>query len=206
MKGSLRRFVVFEGPDGVGKSSLLQAVAQALREQGEAVCTTREPGGSPAAEMLRSTLMQEAIGQAPVLSQLLLISAARVAHLQQTVRPALDAGQWVLCDRYVDSSYVYQCHLGGVPTATLDQLNQLLELPMPQLRLFLSLEPQRALERLAGRAESNRFDTQRLDSWSRLAAAYARQQQWRPDSVQVLDAAPDLATLRQTCLEILHAL
>ena len=102
------RFITLEGGEGVGKSTQLKALADALRARGLDVVTTREPGGSPGAEKIRELLLQGEIDRWTPETEALLFAAARSDHVARTIRPALDHGQWVLCDRFVDSSLAYQ--------------------------------------------------------------------------------------------------
>ncbi len=198
------RFVVFEGPDGAGKSTALQEVALKLQACGADVVQTREPGGSPAAEAMRELLMQPVLKDAAVMSQLLLISAARVDHLDKVVRPALARGATVLCDRYIDSSYIYQCRLGGVPVAALDALNTVLGITPPTLRLFFELPAAVAIARMSGREDRNRFDRHDEARWLQLAEAYQWRSRQEPDTVRTVDAAASLEAVVQQCWEHIH--
>ncbi len=198
------RFVVFEGPDGAGKTTAMTAVAGRLRETGREVVQTREPGGSTGAEAMRSLLMTETLQHAPVLSQLLLITAARVDHLDTTILPAIQRGAVVLCDRYVDSSYIYQCRLGGVPLDVLDQLNTLLKIRMPDLRLFFELPAAVALSRMTARAEKNRFDLHNEERWLELADAYRWRAEQAPETVRRVNAALSLEEVVTQCWEHIH--
>lgn len=197
------RFVVFEGPDGSGKSTALAAVAERLRARGEPVLATREPGGSEAAEVLRTALLTPALGGAPVASQLLLITAARLAHLEQTVRPALREGCTVLCDRYVDSSHVYQCSLGGVSHEALEALNTQWDIPPADLRLYFELPAEVALARLESRPDGNRMDAADATAWTRVARAYAEQMRRNPRGLRRVDASLDPQAVVARILEIL---
>jgi dTMP kinase len=117
------RFITLEGGEGVGKSTQLKALAEALRARGLDVVTTREPGGSPGAEAIRSLLLDGADeGWGPE-AEALLFAAARTDHLDKVVRPALEAGRWVLCDRFVDSSLAYQGVAGGLGLDAVRRIN-----------------------------------------------------------------------------------
>lgn len=105
---SRARFITLEGGEGAGKSTQARALAEALRARGQAVAVTREPGGSPGAEAIRALLLQGEAGRWSGRAEALLFAAARADHLEKTVRPALAAGQWVICDRFVDSTRAYQ--------------------------------------------------------------------------------------------------
>lgn len=198
------RFIVFEGPDGVGKSTILNEVAGRLRARGDDVLTTREPGGSPAAEAMRTTLLTPEVGDASALSQLLLITAARVAHWEQTIAPALRCQRWVLCDRHLDSSVVYQCRLGGVPVATLEQINHAAGVRLAPLRIFLEVDERTAWSRLQNRAEGNRFDPTHGQQWQRLADAYRWCRTQYPQGAVVVDAAAEVDIVAARCHQVIE--
>lgn len=118
------RFIIFEGGEGAGKSTQVQRLADALRARGQDVVTTREPGGSPGAEAIRTLLVSGDTERWSPGTEALLIYAARMDHLDRTIRPALAKGQWVICDRFADSTMAYQGYGMGVDRAWLEQLRK----------------------------------------------------------------------------------
>lgn len=121
---ALARFIVFEGGEGAGKSTQVQRLAEALRARGQVVVTTREPGGSPGAEAIRGLLVSGDTARWSPVTEALLINAARADHLDRTIRPALANAQWVICDRFADSTMAYQGYGMGLDRAWLEQLRQ----------------------------------------------------------------------------------
>lgn len=119
-----RRFIVFEGGEGAGKSTQVKILAEALRQAGHAVTTTREPGGSPGAEAIRALLVDGEIARWSPQTEALLINAARGDHLERVIRPALARGDWVICDRFADSTMAYQGYGMGVERAWLEDLRR----------------------------------------------------------------------------------
>jgi dTMP kinase len=119
-----KRFIVFEGGEGAGKSTQVQRLAEALRARGEPVLTTREPGGSPGAEAIRGLLVSGEAERWSPETEALLINAARADHLDRTIRPALAKGQWVICDRFADSTMAYQGYGMGLDRAWLEALRR----------------------------------------------------------------------------------
>jgi dTMP kinase len=119
-----RRFIVFEGGEGAGKSTQVQRLADALRARGQVVVATREPGGSPGAEAIRNLLVSGDTARWSAETEALLISAARIDHLNRTIRPALSNGQWVICDRFADSTMAYQGYAMGLDRAWLETLRK----------------------------------------------------------------------------------
>lgn len=124
MSAKRPRFIVFEGGEGAGKSTQVQRLGEALRAQGETVLTTREPGGSPGAEAIRTLLVSGDVARWSPETEALLINAARADHLDRVIRPALIKGQWVICDRFADSTMAYQGHGMGVDRTWLEQLRK----------------------------------------------------------------------------------
>ena len=118
------RFIVFEGGEGAGKSTQVQRLADALRARGQVVTATREPGGSPGAEAIRGLLVSGDAARWTPETEALLINAARADHLDRTIRPALANGQWVICDRFADSTMAYQGHGMGLDRAWLEALRK----------------------------------------------------------------------------------
>jgi len=131
------RFITFEGGEGGGKSTQLRALGEALRATGADVVTTREPGGAPGAEEIRRLLVEGEPGRWPSEAEALLHFAARAEHLDKVIRPALNAGKWVLCDRFADSTRVYQGVLGHVDMRFINALERIDQTVLPNLSRLL---------------------------------------------------------------------
>jgi dTMP kinase len=178
-------FISFEGIDGAGKSTHIAALADAFRAQGRAPTLTREPGGTPLAEKLRELVLNEPMDP---LSEALLMFAARRDHLQQVIEPALQRGEVVLCDRFTDATFAYQGHGRGFDLAVLRQLEAWVQAPagapgqlrQPDLTLWFDLAPEVAAARLSAARSPDRFESQPLAFFSRVAAGYAQRQSEQP--------------------------
>ncbi|MCH8685270.1 dTMP kinase [Pedomonas mirosovicensis] len=146
------RFITLEGGEGAGKSTHIRHLAAWLQQRGIEVVTTREPGGTEGAETIRSLIVEGSVDRWDAVTETLLLNAARHDHITRLIRPALERGAWVLCDRYVDSTLVYQGTAKGVALETLLQLHTLSTGPLwPDLTLVLDLPPEIGLARAAGR-------------------------------------------------------
>jgi dTMP kinase len=133
-------FITFEGGEGSGKSTQARRLAETLRARGLDVVLTREPGGSAFAEAVRKLLLDPGTPPHSALSEALLFYAARADHISQTIRPALEAGRWVICDRFSDSTRVYQSHAGGVARSAIEALEKLVVAPTnPDLTLIVDV-------------------------------------------------------------------
>lgn len=142
------RFITLEGGEGVGKSTQLRLLAEAVRMRGHDVVETREPGGSPGAEAIRALLLQGSQDRWTAQSEALLFAAARADHVARTIRPALEAGRWVICDRFVDSSLAYQGLAGGLGEEAIRSLHAFGSHGLyPDRTLLLELPGAAALER-----------------------------------------------------------
>lgn len=189
------RLIVLEGPDGGGKSTNAGFVAQWLESRGRQVVRSREPGGSPLAEQIRSLLLAD--GEMPAASEVLLMYAARAAHLAQTIAPALAAGSDVVCDRFVDASYAYQGAGRGVPVSVLDQLsNYVLGELRPDLVILLDLPLAAGQQRTRGRGAEDRFDREQTAFRSAVRQAYLQRAQAAPEHYAVVDASAPLADVQ----------
>jgi dTMP kinase len=190
MTGGL--FISFEGIDGAGKSSHVQSLADAFREQGRALIVTREPGGTPLAEKLRVLALNEAMDP---LTEALVMFAARRDHLVQVIEPALQRGDVVLCDRFTDATFAYQGGGRGFDWSVLRQLEQWVQarpaakLREPDLTLIFELEPAVAAQRLAGARIPDKFESQPVEFFARVAAGYARRMQEDPGRFARIDGA-----------------
>lgn len=163
-------FITFEGIDGAGKSTHIQAVADRLRAAGRDVVLTREPGGTPLAETLRELVLHRPMD---ALTEALLIFAARRDHLQQVIEPALQRGSVVLCDRFTDATFAYQGAGRGFDGAVLAQLEQWVQQGrQPDLTLWFDLPPDVAARRLAGARVPDRFEQQPAEFFRRVNDGY----------------------------------
>jgi dTMP kinase len=180
-------FVSFEGIDGAGKSSHVQALADAFKAQGRAVTVTREPGGTALAEQVRALALSKAMD---ALTEALLMFAARRDHLLQVIEPALARGEVVLCDRFTDATFAYQGHGRGFDLQILASLERWVQtvpglppgtLRQPQLTLWFDLAPEIAASRLAGARAPDKFESEPVDFFRRVAAGYAQRLAADPD-------------------------
>jgi dTMP kinase len=172
-------FISFEGIDGAGKSSHVERLAEMLRSQGRAVTVTREPGGTPLAEQLRTLALNEPMD---ALTEALLMFAARRDHLLQVIEPALARGDVVLCDRFTDATFAYQGYGRVFDLEVLAALERWVQsvpalpagaLRQPQLTLWFDLAPEIAAQRLAGARLPDKFESQPLPFFQKVAAGYA---------------------------------
>ncbi len=194
------RFFVVDGMDGAGKSTALRAVASALQTAGYTVRLSREPGGCPLAEEIRSCMLQDREPAMPVETELLLVFAARAAHMQQTVLPALSRGEIVLCDRFVDSSHVYQGTLGGADAAWIDELARRTVPRQPDCSYILDLPVELAITRMSGRGQENRFDRAGRSLLETVRSAFRERALAQATSHRLLDASVDAQTLGEALL------
>jgi dTMP kinase len=184
------RFITFEGIDGSGKSTQLKRLAVRLRETGQRVVETREPGGADGAEAIRRLLVEGEPGRWSPETEILLFTAARRDHIERTIAPALERGEIVLCDRFADSTRVYQ----GVARAELrdlvDELHSRIIGMEPDLTLILDLDPKEAQARgLARGGGENRFEMFGLDFQTRLRTGFLALAREFPDRCKVVPAA-----------------
>lgn len=169
------RFITLEGGEGAGKSTQARRLADALAERGLPVLRTREPGGTPGAEAIRAVLLGQGQRDAPWdgVAECLLHFAARREHVARSIAPALEAGIWVVCDRFADSTLAYQCFGQGVPRAAWDRLAELtLEGLWPDLTLVLDIAPAEGLARAAARGEGDRYEVLGLDFHDRVRTGF----------------------------------
>ncbi|USS84933.1 dTMP kinase [Fructilactobacillus myrtifloralis] len=201
------QFITFEGNDGAGKTTVLNQVVTALQPQlGSQLVVTREPGGDPIAEQLRSVIVDEANQDMDARTEALLFAAARRQHLVKTVLPALRQHQIVLCDRYVDSSIAYQGAGRKLGEAAVFQMNQFAtEGLLPNLTIYFAVPVSVGLQRIQQRtaAATNRLDQQHRDFYVRVHDAYERLATEHPDRIVRVDATQPVATVTQQVVTII---
>ncbi|WP_338425489.1 dTMP kinase [Sphingopyxis kveilinensis] len=183
------RFITLEGGEGVGKSTQIRALAEALTARSIDVVTTREPGGSAGAEAIRALLMEGSDDRWDARSEALLFAAARADHVACTIRPALARSAWVLCDRFVDSSRAYQGGGGGITDADILALHRFgSEGLLPDRTFLLTVSADEAVRRLTARGGSDRMGNKPADYQARLAARFVEMAAAEPARWRVIDA------------------
>ncbi len=204
------RLIVLEGGEGAGKSTQIARVVAWLRAQGRKAVRTREPGGSPLAEAIRTLVLGNWPEGVDAATEALLIFAARAAHVHATIVPALARGEDVVCDRFVDASYAYQGvgrGLGSEPVAMLERLT-LGEL-RADLVLVLDIDPALGLARVKQRGNSNRFDAESIAFMQKVRQVYLDRAKNDPQRYAVIDAAQSLdvvgAAIERVLLERLSS-
>ncbi len=207
MAGARGRFITFEGGEGAGKSTQIRLLAEHLRRTGLEVVLTREPGGSPGAEEIRRLLVEGATNRWDGLTEALLNFAARRDHLEKTIRPALAAGQWVLCDRFADSTTAYQGHGHGLDLSVIRRLYEVAVGDFrPDLTLVLDLPVEAGLARAHGRGGAeDRYERMGLDFHQRLRGGFLAIAAAEPDRCAVIPALADAETVHQAILQAVAA-
>jgi len=192
------RFVVLEGGEGVGKSTNLQFVTDWLRARNIAFVQTREPGGTPLAEELREMLLRKREEAVDPAAELLMVFAARAQHLARVIRPALERGDWVVCDRFTDATYAYQGGGRGLDRALIAQLEQTVQGDLrPDRVLLLDLDPETGLRRAASTGAADRFESEQLAFFQRVRAAYRERAEAAPERYALIDAGRPLSQVQQ---------
>src|SRR5574343_138471 len=192
---STGRFITFEGIDGAGKTTHLDALERLWREAGHEVVRTREPGGTALAEKLRGLFLHDAMDP---LTEALLVFAGRRDHIKQVIEPALARGAWVLCDRFTDATFAYQGGGRGFDLKVLTQLEDWVQSGLqPDLTLLFDLPPQVAAARLTQARQPDRFEAQDLDFFERVRAGYRQRMEADPGRFVVIAA-------EQTQTEVAH--
>ena len=197
------RFITFEGIDGAGKSSHVEALSNWLRENGQTVLVTREPGGTAVAERLRELVLHEPMD---ALTESLLVFAARRDHLQQAIEPALAAGSTVLCDRFTDATFAYQGGGRGFDVSVLAQLEAWVQQGrQPDLTLWFNVAPATAAVRRAAARSPDRFESQDETFFTRVHAGYERRYAAEPKRFARIDAALSPELVRAQVLAAVQA-
>ena len=196
------RFIVLEGIEGTGKSTHAAFLADWLEEQGQRAVSAREPGGTALGERLRDLLLDPGVSPMPPEAELLLMFAARSASIREVIRPALKRGAWVVCDRFVESSYAYQAYGRGVPVEQVQTLDrQIVGELRPDLTIVLDAPPELGLSRKAAPGSKDRFERESLNFFERVRAGYLERAAAGGDSFLVIDASRPLAEVQNGLLQ-----
>lgn len=201
------KFLTIEGTEGVGKSTNLAFVRDWLQAKGIEVVVTREPGGTPLAEEIRSLLLAKRDEAVDETAELLLVFAARAQHIAQVIQPALMRGAWVLSDRFTDATFAYQGGGRGLSTQVITQLEQLVQGDLrPDLTLILDIDVELGLNRARQRGELDRFESETMAFFERVRSAYRMRAEQAPSRYALVDAGQELAAVQADISLVLHTL
>lgn len=184
-------FITIEGGEGAGKSTLIEELSNKMLQRGKMVTTTREPGGIPIAEQIRNVILDREHIAMDARTEALLYAAARRQHLVEKVAPALEQGQMVICDRFVDSSLAYQGHARGLGMDEVWAINQFaIQDLMPDLTIYMDVSPEVGLRRISQAAEReiNRLDLEKHSFHEKVREGYLQLLQQNPDRMMRIDA------------------
>lgn len=187
------KFITVEGVEGVGKSTNMDFIAQRIEAAGFDVKRSREPGGTPMAERIRDMLLQHGDEPLPDLAELLLFFASRSLHIENSIRPALDAGSWVVCDRFTDASRAYQ---GAGRGLNMEHINTLAEWVhgdlQPDMTVLLDAPAEVGMSRAASRGETDRLESEQMSFYNRVRNHYLALAASEPERFSVIDASEAL--------------
>ncbi|MGD8480413.1 MAG: dTMP kinase [Methyloceanibacter sp.] len=199
------RFITFEGGEGAGKSTQVGILADRLSRSGRPVFVTREPGGSPAAEEIREVLLSGQAAQFGPLAESVLFAVARGDHIDNAIRVALQQGQWVICDRFIDSTRAYQGATAGVPRGLINALEKItVGALLPDVTFVLDIPVEEGLARVAARAEGqelDRFESQELMTHERIRRGFLDIAEEEPGRCAVVDASQPEAMVAEDVWE-----
>jgi dTMP kinase len=202
------RFITFEGGEGTGKSTQASLLAERLRGYGLGVVVTREPGGSPGAEAIRHVVLSGAAQPLGSHAEAILFAAARDDHVSQLIRPALEAGRWVICDRFADSTRIYQGVLGNVDPRVISSLERItVGDTKPDVTVILDVPTELGFERASsrrGRGRADRFEAETLEFHNKLREAYRELAEGEPDRCVLIDAGGEASTVADAVWAVIN--
>ncbi|MDQ7090996.1 MAG: dTMP kinase [Methylococcales bacterium] len=203
----LGKFISLEGGEGLGKTTNLAFIEALLIERGISVVVTREPGGTPLAEKLRHLLLTHESETIAEQTELLLMFAARAQHLNNVIKPALNQGQWVLCDRFTDSTYAYQGGGRKLERASIAWLENFVQHQLrPDLTLLFDAPVELGMARAKKRGNLDRFETEQLVFFNKVRAAFLKQAANNPQRIKMIDASLPLLSVQQNIKQLLDLL
>ena len=200
-------FITLEGIEGVGKTTLMGFLAEYLHQHNVPLLVTREPGGTPLADDIRHFLLSEHEEKVQPETELLLMFAARAQHVQNVIRPALEAGKLVLCDRFTDTTYAYQGAGRGVNPAKIKMLEDVVQDGLkPELTILLDAPIEICLQRIQERKKTDRFESETKQFFQKARNAYLEMATTEPTRFHVVDATQPVETLHEQLLKIFKSI
>lgn len=200
-------FITFEGVEGAGKTTNIAFIAEKLKQSGHEILLTREPGGTTTGEAIREILISKDLPEMDHVTELLLMFAARAEHLKRKIIPALEKGQWVLCDRFTDASYAYQGAGRGIDFKKISLLENFVQGDLrPDYTFLFDLEADIGLSRAQSRGETDRFEQQHIDFFNKVRNQYLKMAKADPARYQIINAQFDLKTVQKQISDIIDEL
>jgi len=197
-------FITFEGVEGAGKTTNIQYIAEKIEASGHEILLTREPGGTELSEAIRELLISKDYPEMHVNTELLLMFAARSEHLHKKILPAINAGKWVLCDRFTDSTFAYQGGGRGISEPTITILENLVQGSLkPDYTFLFDLNAEIGLARARNRAETDRFEQQDIDFFNRVRTKYLAMAESENERYRIVNAQHDLVTVQKQINQLL---
>ncbi len=201
------KFITVEGIEGVGKSTNIGFIREAIEARGLRVSTTREPGGTPMAEEIRGLLLDHGDEPVPNIVELLLMFAARALHVNNVIKPALDEGIWVICDRFTDTSRAYQGAGRGFPLSDINRLADWVHGDLqPDLTVLLDAPVETGIGRAGQRGEPDRIEKEKADFFARARECYLSLAAAEPERFAVVDANREKAAVRATIDAVINGI
>ncbi|MDQ0856833.1 dTMP kinase [Bacillus sp. V2I10] len=199
-------FITFEGPDGAGKTTILNMLSEEFREKGIEAVFTREPGGIRIAEQIREVILNKENTEMDSRTEALLYAAARRQHIVEKVIPALNEGKLIICDRFIDSSLAYQGYAREIGVDDVYSINMFaIDGVMPEVTLYFDIEPERGLMRISGNdgREVNRLDLEKMDFHLKVQQGYKHLIDKFPERIKVINADQSIAEVYHDVKEVL---
>ncbi|RZM84060.1 dTMP kinase [Pseudoalteromonas rubra] len=199
--------LVCDGSNGAGKTTVIQGIADYLEQQGYDVVLTREPGGTPIGEKVRNVILDPSTPEMGSMTELMLFGAARAQHVEEKIRPALEAGKVVISDRFDAATFSFQHYARGIDLETITTINELaLGGFKPDMNLILDLDPQLGLQRVSQRGEGlDRLEDEKMEFLHRAREGYLAQAKADPARFSVIDASQDKQSVLSDCLKVVDA-
>ncbi|MCG7562492.1 dTMP kinase [Pseudoalteromonas sp. McH1-42] len=199
--------LVCDGSNGAGKTTVIQGIADYLEQQGFEVVLTREPGGTPIGEKVRSVILDPSTPEMSSMTELMLFGAARAQHVEEKIRPALEAGKVVISDRFDAATFSFQHYARGIDLETIKTINELaLGGFKPDMNLILDLDPELGLQRVNQRGEGlDRLEDEKMEFLHRAREGYLAQAKADPARFSVIDASEDKQSVLSACLKVVDS-
>ena len=198
-------FITIEGPDGAGKSTQINNIKAFLEERGIPYILTREPGGTPISEKIREIILDKENHEMNSVTEALLYAASRAQHVAEVIKPALEEGKVVICDRFIDSSFAYQGNARGLGDVVWDINKAAVDGCMPDITFIFKLNPEVGLGRVKGRGEEDRLELEKLEFHKKVYEGYLKLEKEYPDRIVGIDASRTIEEIKKEVYEVLEA-